>query len=262
MDFPLIYCNGDSFSDENYHLSLFENTYANVVANYCQGYVINHAKCGSSNRRILRTTVHDMLQQRQLNPHQQIIALLQFTTTVRSEIWCDDKSGKLEEEESNFVQVQYANKPDWRESFLKGNGANPINWPVDKHNLSKKYWDKLTDSLAYFHSGQAEYINLLCDLIMLRTLLDSLNIDFIIFSAPQEQQFELGYLLDFFCNQIQQDKRYIDFESFGFCAWCAEQQYIPLDPDPNPYIGHYGPDAHEAFAKQIIIPKLKELNIL
>jgi hypothetical protein len=261
MDFPLIYGNGCSFSSEMYHPSLVGKTYINFVADHYHGFAINKARNGSSNRRIIRNTVHDMLQQRQLNPHQKIIALIQFTTPVRSEIWLDDKSGELEEE-SNFVQVQFANKPDWRERFLKGKGANPGNWPVDKYNLSKKYWDKLTEGLAYFHNGQAEYINLLCDLIMLRTLLDSLNIDFIIFSGPQEQQFELGYLLEFFRNQIQQDKRYIDFESFGFCAWCAEQQYIPLDPEPNPYIGHYGPDAHEAFAKQIIIPKLQELNIL
>lgn len=261
MDFPLIYGNGCSFSSEMYHPSLVGKTYVNFVADHYHGFAINKARNGSSNRRIIRTTVHDMLQQRQLNPHQKIIALIQFTTPIRSEIWLDDKSGELEEE-SNFVQVQFASKPNWRERFLKGKGANPINWPVDKYNLSKKYWDKLTEGLAYFHDGQAEYINLLCDLIMLRTLLDSLNIDFIIFSGPQEQQFELGYLLEFFRNQIQQDKRYIDFESFGFCAWCAEQQYIPLDPEPNPYIGHYGPDAHEAFAKQIIIPKLQELSII
>jgi hypothetical protein len=261
MDFPLIYSNGCSFSAETYHPSLIGQTYVNFVAEHCGGFAINKAIPGSSNRRITRTTVHDMIQQRQLNPQQKIIALIQFTTSVRSEIWTDGIITKLEEE-SNFVQVQFANKPDWRERFLKGKGSNPINSPVNKHNLSKKYWDKLTEGLAYFHNSYAEHINLLCDLIMLRTLLESLNIDFIFFSGPQEQKFESDYLLEFFRNEIQQDKRYIDFESFGFCAWCAEKKYIPLDPDPNPYIGHYGPDAHEAFAKQIIIPKLQELNII
>jgi hypothetical protein len=261
MDFPLIYCNGDSFSNEHYHPSLVGKTYVNFVADYCHGFAINKAQNASSNRRIIRTTVHDMIQQQQLNPHQKTIALIQLTTSVRSEIWLDDKSDELEEE-SNFVQVQFANKPDWRERLLKGKDSNPNNGPVSNHNISKKYWDKLTEGLAYFHNGQAEYINLLCDLIMLQTLLESLNIDFIIFSGPQEQQFESSYLLEFFRNKLQKDKRYIDFESFGFCAWSAKQNYIPLDTEPNTYIGHYGPDAHEAFAKQIIIPKLKELNII
>lgn len=261
MDFPLIYCNGDSFSDERFHPSLVGKTYVNFVADCCHGFAINKAQNASSNRRIIRNTVHDMIQQRQLNPHQKIIALIQLTTSVRSEIWLDDKVIESQED-SNFVQVQFANKPDWRERFLKGKGANPINSPVSRHNISKKYWDKLTEGLAYFHNGYAEYINLQCDLIMLRALLESLNIDFIIFAGPQEQQFESSYLLEFFRNELQKDKRYIDFESFGFCAWSAEQNYIPIDSDPNPYIGHYGTDAHEAFAKQIIIPKLQELNIL
>jgi len=261
MDFPLIYCNGCSFSSELYHPTLVGKTYVNFVADHCHGFAINKARCGSSNHRILRTTVHDMLQQRQLNPHQKIIALIQLTVPVRNEIWIDDKSGELDEE-SNFVQVQFANVPDWKERLLNGKSTGTNNQPINKYNIVKKYWNKLTEGLSYFHNGQAEYINLLCDLIMLRTLLESLNIDFIFFSGPQEQKFESEYLLEFFRDKIQQDKRYIDFESFGFCAWCAEQKYIPLDPDPNPYIGHYGSDAHEAFAKQIIIPKLQELNII
>jgi hypothetical protein len=261
MDFPLVYCNGDSYSNEHYHPSLVGKTYANFVADCCHGFTINKAQNGSSNHRIIRTTVHDMLHQRQLNPHQKIIALIQLTTTIRSEVWVDDITNKIEEE-SNFVQVQFANNPDWKERFLKGEGASPINWPIDKFNLSKKYWNKLSEGLAYFHNGYAEHINLQCDLIMLRALLESLNIDFVFFSGPQEQQFESDYLLDFFRNELQKDKRYIDFESFGFCQWSAKQNYIPIDPDPNPYIGHYGPDAHEAFAKQIIIPKLQELSIL
>jgi hypothetical protein len=261
MDFPLIYCNGCSFSSELYHPTLVGKTYANFVADHYHGFAINKAQCGSSNHRIIRTTVHDMLQQRQLNPHQKIIALIQLTVPVRHEIWLDDKFGELEEE-SNFVQVQFATKTDWKERLLNGKSTGSNNGPLNNYNILKKYWDKLIEGLAYFHNGQAEYINLLCDLIMLRTLLESLNIDFIIFSGPQEQQFESDYLIEFFRDKIQQDKRYIDFESFGFCAWCAEQKYIPLDSDPNPYIGHYGPDAHEAFAKQIIIPKLQELNII
>jgi hypothetical protein len=202
-----------------------------------------------------------MIQQRQLNPQQKIIALIQFTTPVRSEIWVDGLTPELEEE-SNFVQVHFANRPDWKERFLKGESTASIPELVNDYNISKKYWNKLTDGLAYFHNNYAERINLLCDLIMLRTLLESLNIDFIFFSGPQEQQSDSDYLLEFFHNEIQQDKRYIDFESFGFCDWSAKQNYIPLDAEPNPYIGHYGPDAHEAFAKQIIIPKLQELNIV
>jgi hypothetical protein len=261
MDFPLIYCNGSSVSDERYHPSLIDKTYANFVANHCHGFVINNALVASCNRRIIRTTAHDMLQQRQLNPSQQIIALIQFTVPVRTEVWVDNITAKAESE-SNFIQVQFAHRSDWKDYFLKNGKFDIDSGPVDKYNLSKKYWNKLTDGLAYFHNRYAEYINLHCDLIMLSTLLKSLNIDFVFFTDGQVQKFQSDYLLEFFQSEIQQNKSYIDFESFGFCTWCAEQNYTPFDSEPDPHISHYGPDAHEAFAKQIIIPKLQELNII
>ena len=56
--------------------------------------------------------------------------------------------------------------------------------------------------------------------------------------------------------------RFFDFENFGFCDWCCEQKFIPLDFLDRPNIGHYGPEAHKAFAEQILIPKLQELFII
>lgn len=262
MDYPLIYGNGCSFSAEDYDPSLTGKTYVNFVAQYCHGFAMNKAMNGSSNRRIVRTTVHDMIHQRQLNPDQQIIALIQLTTDVRSEIWVDSKKIDLPPEESNLRSIQFASRPDWKENLLQGLGIESLTFPYNEHGFSKKYWDKLVEGLAYFHSGYAEYINLLCDLIMLQTLLDSLKIDFVFFSGPQRQKFESDYLLDFFKNKICQDPRYIDIESFGFCSWSASQNFIPIDSEANPYMGHYGPEAHQAFAEQILVPKLKELSML
>jgi hypothetical protein len=234
----------------------------NFVAEHCHGFAMNKAMNGSSNRRIIRTTVHDMIHQRQLNPKQQIIALIQLSTDVRSEIWVDNKTNSTLPEESNLMSIQFASNLDWKQNLLQGLGIQNLTFPYDEYGFSKKYWNKLVEGLAYFHSGYAEYINLLCDLIMLQSLLNSLKVDFIFFSGPQLQKFEPDYLLDFFKNKICEDQRYIDIESFGFCSWCAEQKFIPLDVEQNPYIGHYGPNAHQAFAQQILIPKLKELNIL
>lgn len=261
MNHPLIYGNGCSFSAEKFHPSLESKTYVNFVANECQGFAINKARRGSCNRRIIRTTAHDMIHQRQLNPDQQIIALIQLTGTIRSEIWVDEKKDNSATE-SNFVSIQFANNPDWKQRFLQGLGSQSVDWPVEKYNLSKKYWNKLTEALSYFHNDYAQCIDLYCDLIMLQNLLSSLKVDFLIFAGPPFPKFESEYLLDFFRNQLTQDQRYIDMESFAFCSWCANQGFIPLNSESNPYIGHYGPDAHEEFARQILIPRLKELDIL
>lgn len=97
---------------------------------------------------------------------------------------------------------------------------------------------------------------------MLRTLLDSLNVDFLIFQSPQAEKLQDEYLLDFFKKQILHDNRFVDLETFGFCDWCNEHKFTPLDYLDRPTIGHYGADAHQAFAQQVLIPRLKELNIL
>ena len=71
-------------------MTLKNQTYAHVVGKHLDGFVINNAVGGSCNRRIIRTTVHDMIHQRQVNPEQQIIALIGLTFELRSEIWADN----------------------------------------------------------------------------------------------------------------------------------------------------------------------------
>lgn len=256
-DFPLIYCNGDSYSDETYHPSLLNNTYANFVANQCNGFVINKAIKGSCNRRIIRTTLHDVITQRQINPTQNIFALIGLTFEIRSELWVD-KIITSAPEESNFKTHIFSSKITWREDLLNGQGIDRKN----QYNLDKKFFDQYSNGRAYFFSPYAERINLLTDLIMLRSVLDSLGVNFLIFQSPKAERLEQDYLLDFLKQQIVDDRRFFDFEEFGFCDWAYAQQFTPIDFLDRPTIGHYNPDAHCAFAEQVLIPRLKELSML
>jgi hypothetical protein len=258
IDFPLIYCNGDSYSDENYYPALKGNTYANAVGQACGGFVINQAISGSCNRRIIRTTVHDMMQQRQLNPDQKIIALIGLSFELRSELWIDDIDDNRRPEESNLRTHTFSGQLNWRENLLKDLDINSPN----KYAQHNKFFEKFSQGRAFFFSPYAERINLLCDLIMLRALFDSLNIHFIIFQSPVAEKLQSDYLLDFFKKQIAEDSRFLDLENFGFCNWCIDQGFVPLDFLDRPNIGHHGPEAHIAFAEKILIPKLKQLKIL
>lgn len=258
IDFPLIYCNGDSYSNENYHSTLKENVYANAVGRACGGFVINQSINGSCNRRIIRTTIHDMIQQRQLNPEQKIIALIGLSFELRSELWIDNINENTRSEESNLRTHTFSDQLNWRENLLKDIAINSPN-DYAQHN---KFFEKFSQGRAFFFSPYAERINLLCDLIMLRALLDSLNIHFIIFQSPAAEKLQSDYLLDFFKKQIAEDNRFLDLETFGFCDWCNEQGFVPLDSLDRPKIGHYGPEAHIAFAEKILIPKLTQLKIL
>lgn len=257
IDFPLIYCNGDSYSTDTYHATLKNKVYANIVADYCNGFVINKAISGSCNRRIIRTTLHDIIHQRRINPTQKIIVLVGLSFEIRSELWIDNAQVKFPEE-SNFKTHKIADTPSWREDLLSGL-SNPRHTPYD---IDKKFFDLYSKGRAYFYSPYAERINLLTDLVMLKTTFESLGIDFLLFQSPKAEKLESDYLLDFLKQELNSDPRFFDFENFGFCDWCFEQGFTPMDYVDKPRIGHYGIDAHNAFATDVLIPKLQELKIL
>ena len=258
LDFPLIYCNGDSYSDQNYHSSLKNKTYANFVADACNGFVINSAISGSCNRRIIRTTVHDMIEHRKLNPSQPTIALIGLSFELRGELWVDNLIPKYPKE-SQFVAHQFSNQLLWRENLLNG---DDIETPTRFFKLDEKFYKSYSEGRAYFFSPYAERINLLCDLIMLKKLFESLKIDFLIFQSPKAEKLQSEYLLDFFKNELLNDDRFFDFEQFSFLDWALKKGYAPIDYLDRPEIGHCGPDAHHAFATEILIPTLKKQGVL
>ena len=258
MDFPLIYCNGDSYSAENYHTTLHGKTYAHVVGGYCKAFVINHAISGSCNRRIVRSSLHDLILQRKHNPDQKIIALIGLSFELRSELWVDECNISGISAESNFLTHRFSSQITWRENLLAERSIDTQN----THGLSPIFFEKFSQGRAFFYSPYAERINLLADLVMLKSTLDLMKVDFLIFQCPKAEQLQSEYLVDFFKQQLTMDDRFFDLEQFGFCDWCHESGFQPLDLLDRPRIGHYGSDAHRAFAEQILIPRLEKLNIL
>ena len=151
MDWPLIYCNGDSYSDGNYKDSagnpVLENrTYAHVLGKKTAGFVINKATTGSCNRRIVRTTISDLLTQRQLNPEQKIIALLGLSFELRSELWHDNPIQSRPPEESNFRTHTFSGQLEWRKNLLSGNDIQTAN----HGKLDQKFHDMYSRGRAFF----------------------------------------------------------------------------------------------------------------
>jgi hypothetical protein len=241
MEHPLIYVNGCSYSDENYHATMQDNTYAHHYGRLINGFVLSRARSGSCNRRIVRTTVHDMIQQRQLNPTQRIIALIQLTFEIREELWFDDIQQTLDPCETNFRSHQFSEMLSWREQLL-------TNKKISNHTGFLRKW---SEGRAFFYNSYAQRINLLLDVLLLQNLLRSLDIQYLIFQGPRAERLEDEYLKDFFLKQLS-DPCILDFETFGFCNWCAEQGFTPLDSTEPAGIGHYKPDAHLAFAEKFL----------
>lgn len=263
MNFPLLYCNGCSYSDENYHKQLKNNVYINSLQDYLgNGFVLNKAIKGSNNRRIIRTSLHDLYQQRNLNPDQKIIALIQLTFELRGELWYKSPDHEPAPEESDFITHQFSGQLDWKEKLLKFLDIGSDNPFISKKNiLDNTFLKKYSEGRAYFYSPYQERINLYTDLVMFINVCNNLNIDYLFFAGPKFEKLESEYLLDFY-KQLIPDDNIIDFEEFGFCSWCKDHDFLPLDEKENPDIGHYGADAHSAFAHSIIIPQLEKLKII
>jgi len=251
-DFPLIYCNGDSYSADSCHPTLNKKTYSHIVGKHLDGFVINNSVPGSCNRRIIRTSVHDLVHERRLNPYQQIIALIGLSFEIRSELWIENKKISTPSE-SNFENFHFTKELNWRDMLFKG-----MDIVLNKHRSDQEFFDKASQGRAYYYSPYAERANLLCDLLMFQSLMQQLNIKFLVFQSPIAEKLESEYLIDFFKSNLN-SKNFLDFETFGFVNWCNQQGFEPLDFKDRPEIGHYGIDAHRAFAEQILIPQLEKL---
>jgi hypothetical protein len=241
MNFPMIYVNGCSYSDSKYHSSMLGKNYGHFYGDLVNGFVLSRAQAGSCNRRIIRTTAHDLIEQRKLNPTQKIIALIQSTFEIRDELWHDDITQPIDPCESNFHTHQFSYMKDWHTRLLK-------NQLISNDRGFLKKWG---EGRAFFYNGYAERINLLLDVLFLKTLLQSLNIEYLIFQGPIAETLEKEYLKDFFLSQLD-DPRILNFETFGFCNWCHMQRFDTIDSNEPKDIGHYKADAHQAFAEKFL----------
>ena len=255
FDFPLIYCNGDSYSDDQCHPSVQGKTYGYQVGEVLNGFVISKSISGSCNRRIMRTSLHDLIEQRQSNPRQKIIALINLSFEIRDEIWIDTKVDDRPPEESHFRTHQFSRDLDWRDKLFKNVLTTDLSF-TKKYSTSEKFLRKWSEGRAFFYSSYAERCNLLMDLVLFSNFLDSLSINYLIFQGPRAEKLESEHLIDFFKSQIRPD-RVFDLETFGFCDWCDQQGFQPLGKNEPRSTGHYGPDAHQAFAENVLLPRLQ-----
>ena len=113
MNFPMIYVNGCSYSDTKYHSSTLGKNYGHFYSDLVDGFVLSRAQAGSCNRRIVRTTAHDVIEQRKLNPTHKIIALVQLTFEIRDELWHDSIVQSMDPCESHFRTHQFSKMKDF-----------------------------------------------------------------------------------------------------------------------------------------------------
>jgi len=237
----ILYSNSCSFgATANY------TVYPEVVAENLNCDLVNAGISGSCNRRIIRTTLRDLLElQKQ---HDDIIVLVGLTFISRTEIWRNDLAANGND--GHFYPIV----PD-HEKFNWTNGLIDTIVPNIYQHVDSEIGNYYKEWLIQYNR-EAVMTELCTDLIMLSGWLKSKNIKYIIFSNVDKLEGNeyIGYNSPFICSlqqSIKIDPAVIDPWEFSFGTFALEHNLESVDKHKYGKHGHPGPEAHCLFGKYL-----------
>jgi hypothetical protein len=148
----LVYSNSCSFG-----ISKHFPTYANFVANKMNADLVNKGRDGSCNRRIIRTTLRDVLELQ--SQHNNIVVLIGLSFIFRTELWQDWESAI--DNDGHFRSIEIKNK---KISYKKGFFESLV---PDIHEYVDPQIKEYYKNWLALYNPESEVTNLLTDLIML-----------------------------------------------------------------------------------------------
>jgi len=231
----ILYSNSDSYGvfSKPGETTPYGDVYGKFIADQVGSKFINRGRSGSSNSRILRTSMRDLIRLRRENPNKKIQALISLATTYRSESWTEENIHP-EDQDGHF------------KSFQASSGFTF--WTPEQKDFAK-HWVAQYDN-------EAEQTNLLWQVLMFTNTLKSYNIDYLVWwgspiGVVKPIEYTNPFIEDFY-QEFKKDKNILSFEDFGFCSWCLDRGFVPFDKDVFGEYGHHGPEAHKAFADWLL----------
>jgi hypothetical protein len=222
--------------------------YSDHVAKNLDARLINQGKSGSCNRRILRTSLRDLIEIKK--QHTNVTALIGLSFISRTELWqpwlpANDNDG-------HFSSIKVNDKKtNWSNQGLIDTVVPNIYESVD-HRI-KDYYKQW---LIHFNP-ESELTNLLTDLIMFSSWAKLNKIQYKIFSnvdkLPSEDK--VGYNSPFVSSLrhcVESDPDIIDLWNFSFGGYALELGLKPRDFNVYGIHGHPGGLAHEKFAEFLV----------
>jgi len=208
---------------------------------------INNAIPGSSNSRIIRTSMRDALN---LRPKRSLI-VLGLSFLFRTEVWIPNHIRQFDKFDGDFTSFQVPQTATWYESLLGGKRILK-----DEKLFPKEIVDYL-HSFYKIYNEEAEYLNLLKDILGFVGFCKSNAIDYIIFPAaeklPPSSNIDIhSIFLTSFQKEIENDDHIFPLNNFCFNSFSLENKFIPYDFDEFGINGHHSSAAFEHFAKYLI----------
>ena len=234
----LIYSNGCSFSINEPH------SYADYVAQSLNAELINKGQEGACNRRIIRTTMRDLLEIKSNN----VMALIGLAIMGRTELWRNDQP--VQDNDGHFINV-LPNK----NSIVFSNGLIDNPPDVSQHiDADIRDWYK---QFIIHQNSESEMTDLLTDIVMLTGFMKSRNIRYRVFNNMQPfiNDESIGYdspFLKSIRQQLELDSSCIDLWNFSFKQYALDKGYIPRDVEQYGIHGHPNTEAHKYFAEFLL----------
>ena len=241
----MVYVNGDS-----YCVTSDGKKYSDFLGEKLQCSVVNNAIGGSSNARILRTSLRDLMVLKK--KYANIVAVVSLSYIIRTEVW-----------DPNIKNNRFINDGE----FTSITPTHLKNWFFDLQNSVTSEYKDFSKQFLINYNVEAETIKLLQSIILFSTWCKYNNIKSIIFSGPLQEKvdFSSPFIQDFY-QEFKQDNGIIDIFEFSFTQWCILKGFKPINANRTQHIhdkvydvGHHGQAAHEAFANFLLEEHLNEI---
>ena len=243
----IVYINGDSYTDIS-----DGKRYSDYLGELLQGTSINAAISGSSNSRIFRTSLRDLIELKKTTD-KDIVAVIALSFTIRTELW--DQAHLLKKwrtsNDGDFLSLQFTTSANW---FLKKDRVSNSNGSYKNYSRQWLEWFNI----------EAETTKLLQEIILLTSWCDNNNIKYVLFSSALQEPIDFtAPFINSFYELINSNKNIINIFKQSFTEYCINNGHIPIDDYSQEIhgkkyiIGHHGEDAHKDFANYIFENYLK-----
>lgn len=232
----IVYVNGDSYA-----VTSHGKRYSEFLGEHYKCKVINAAISGSSNSRILRTTLRDLIQLRSQN---HVVAFISLSFLMRTELW-----------DPNIVHNKFLNDGE----FTSIQPTHSKSWFYDKMDLVDSKYKDFCKQFLLNYNVEAETTKLIQNILLLSSWCKQNQVKCIIFSSALQEpiDYTAPFIKDFYKEMVN-DKNIINIFEFSFTEWCLSHKFVPISAYTQNIhgqdydIGHHDEEAHRAFANFLI----------
>lgn len=235
----IVYVNGCSYAK-----NIDGKVYSDFLSEIYKCNSINASLAGSSNTRIIRSSMRDLIE---LKKNNDIVAVISLSFLNRIELW-DIESKQNTKKDGDFVQIQTVNELDW---YDKKQPSKPVN------NLYKDY----VKQWLTWYDVEAETVNLLQQVLSFAGWCKHNKIKYVIFSGPLQESIDFDSLfVESFYSEMIKDPQIINIFEESFTEWSFSRGYDHVDDqdytmkirDKTYKCNHPGEEAHQAWANYLV----------